>query len=386
LSQRKRKPFFETYPELVNQWNTEKNTNLSISDYISGNTEIWWNCEKKHEWKTNIYNRKGIRGTKCPICLNRKILIGYNDLATTNPILAKEWHPTLNGNLKPTDVFEVGKQKVWWLGKCGHEWESALYSRAIGSQCSICHNRTLLVGVNDLATQHPELAKEWHPTLNGDLKPTQIFGFARKSYWWFCENKHEWYASVYHRVNQKCPYCRNRKIWIGYNDLKTTHPEVALEAFGWDPTKYFAGNIKRFKWKCKKGHIWNTSINSRTQGTGCPSCANYGFDPNQKGYIYFLIHTIWEMYQIGITNFPDERLKSHKRNGFELLEIRGPMDGHAAREIETAILRYLKNQKADLSPEHVAGKFDGYSESWTIDSYKVNNLKELIDKAREAGY
>ena len=50
------------------------------------------------------------------------------------------------------------------------------------------------------------------------------------------------------------------------------------------------------------------------------------------------------------------------------------------------MLRYLKSQKADLSPEHVAGKFDGYSESWTIDSYKVNNLKELIDKASEAGF
>jgi len=29
---------------------------------------------------------------------------------------------------------------------------------------------------------------------------------------------------------------------------------------------------------------------------------------------------------------------------------------------------------------------DGYTESWTIDSYKVNNLKELIDQASEAGF
>jgi hypothetical protein len=50
------------------------------------------------------------------------------------------------------------------------------------------------------------------------------------------------------------------------------------------------------------------------------------------------------------------------------------------------MLRFLKSQKADLSPDHVAGKFDGYSESWTIDSFQVNNLKELIDKSREAGY
>ena len=86
------------------------------------------------------------------------------------------------------------------------------------------------------------------------------------------------------------------------------------------------------------------------------------------------------------SQIPEDRLNQHKRNGFELLELRGPMDGHTAQELETGLLRYLKSQKADLSPDHVAGKFDGYSESWTMDSYKVGNLKELIDKASEAGF
>jgi hypothetical protein len=62
------------------------------------------------------------------------------------------------------------------------------------------------------------------------------------------------------------------------------------------------------------------------------------------------------------------------------------MEGQTAKELETSLLRFLRKAKADLSPEHVAGKFDGYTESWTIDSYKVNNLKELIDKASEAGF
>ena len=99
-----------------------------------------------------------------------------------------------------------------------------------------------------------------------------------------------------------------------------------------------------------------------------------------------MIQPIWELYQIGITNDFKERFKRHKKNGFELLELRGPMDGQTAQELETAILRFLKSQKADLSPEQVAGKFDGFTESWTIDSYKVNNLKELIDKTSEAGF
>jgi hypothetical protein len=124
----------------------------------------------------------------------------------------------------------------------------------------------------------------------------------------------------------------------------------------------------------------------RVRGQGCPSCAKYGFDPNKDAYLYFLIQPKWEIYQIGITNVPEVRLNRHSKNGFELLELRGPMDGHSAQELETSLLRYLKSQKADLAPEHIAGKFDGYSESWSIDSYKVNNLKELIDKANEAGF
>ena len=132
------------------------------------------------------------------------------------------------------------------------------------------------------------------------------------------------------------------------------------------------GANKRLQWKCSKGHTWKARVADRGAGSGCPSCSTSGFDPNQNGYVYFLIQPTWEIFQIGITNIPEDRLQRHKRNGFELLELRGPMDGHTAQELETALLRFLKSQKADLSPEHVAGKIDGFSESWTIDSFKVN--------------
>jgi len=44
------------------------------------------------------------------------------------------------------------------------------------------------------------------------------------------------------------------------------------------------------------------------------------------------------MLQIGITNFPDDRLGTHKHLGWEVLEVRGPMDGLLARNWETSIL------------------------------------------------
>ena len=232
-----------------------------------------------------------------------------------------------------------------------------------------------------LSATHPELAKEafgWDPT-------TVIAG-THKKLKWKCSKGHTWEAIVVNRSrkNVGCPICANKKILVGFNDLATTHPEIAKEAFGWDPTKVIAGNQR--KWKCGKGHIWSTTVKNRKKGRNCPSCTKFGFDPNEDAYLYFLIQPVLELYQIGITNNPNKRLPVHKANGFEPLELRGPIDGHSAQELETALIRYLKSKKAELSPEHILGKFDGYSESWTIDSYKVNNLKELIDKASEAGF
>jgi hypothetical protein len=84
------------------------------------------------------------------------------------------------------------------------------------------------------------------------------------------------------------------------------------------------------------------------------------------------------MFQIGITNFPDNRLDEHARRGWEIIEIRGPMDGLVAREWETSILRFLKANGADLSNAKIAGKFDGYSEAWSKSTFEAKSIKELM--------
>ena len=89
------------------------------------------------------------------------------------------------------------------------------------------------------------------------------------------------------------------------------------------------------------------------------------------------------MFQIGITNFPEQRVATHQRTGWELLEIRGPMDGHLTQQWETAILRMLKAKDADLSNSKIAGKFDGYSEAWSKSTFPVKSIKELMRLTEE---
>lgn len=96
-------------------------------------------CGKGHEWEAIIYNRS--RGTACPYCIGRSVC-DDNSLQTVNPALAKEWHPTKNGNLTPNDVLPGSTKKAWWVCKRGHEWFATIRGRSKGKGCPYCYSRT----------------------------------------------------------------------------------------------------------------------------------------------------------------------------------------------------------------------------------------------------
>ena len=69
---------------------------------------------------------------------NKNIILGYNDFATVMPSIAKEWHPTKNGDLTPQDVTVGSNKKVWWLCEKGHEWKTSVVHRSNGNRCPKC--------------------------------------------------------------------------------------------------------------------------------------------------------------------------------------------------------------------------------------------------------
>ena len=268
------KSLADVYPEVAKQWHPTKNGLLTPKDvYANSNRYAWWICEKGHEWEAVIGSRKI---TGCPFCSNRRILVGENDLATTDPELAKEWHPTKNGNLTPQMVVKGDGRKVWWLGRCGHEWEATTSPRVRGRGCPICANKKILPGFNDLQSRNPELVKEWHPTKNGDLLPTMITASVAKKVWWLGRCGHEWEASVGSRNSGKgCPYCSGLLPIKGKTDLATVKPELAKE---WHPTKngtltpdmVSPDSHKEVWWICDKGHEWKKVVHGRGK---CPYCS-----------------------------------------------------------------------------------------------------------------
>ena len=291
------KKYLRDNPKLMSEWNYEKNGDLNPFELTMGSHEdVWWKCSIcGHEYPAKIYSRGAGRG--CSVCAGRTVKPGYNDLATTHPELAGEWHPTKNGNLKPTDVTKGSHDEVWWICEKGHEYPSAIYSRVAGNGCPYCAGKKVLPGYNDLATTHPELAGEWHPTKNGNLKPTDVSAYSNKKVWWICDKGHVYPAFIYSRANGSgCPYCSNRKVWKGYNDLESLFPEIAEEFHptkngNLKPSDVTFGFTKKVWWLCKRcGHEWDISVKNRTcvRKSGCPRCNSQGKTsfPEQAIYYY----------------------------------------------------------------------------------------------------
>ena len=266
----------EVHPELVSEW-SEKNLTLTPDDITFGsNKKVWWKGTCGHEWQTSVKARSN--GEKCPICSGARVIAGINDLATLEPLLAKQW--SKKNKIKPTEVSIGSHKKVIWRCKKGHEWEAVVKSRTINKTgCPYCSHNKVLAGFNDLATLLPDIAAEWSDR-NYPLLPTQVTVFANRKAWWKCKDcGREWNTLISTRSGgSKCPYCSGYIFLKGFNDLQTTHPEIATE---WSeknlplkPDEVNAKSRKNVWWRCDKcGNEWKSVINARVKGTVCPVCA-----------------------------------------------------------------------------------------------------------------
>lgn len=281
------------YPELVNEWHPAKNLPLTPEQVLPGSEKkVWWRCSQGHEWQAEIRSR--VSGCGCPVCTNRVVVPGANDLASRFPDLAAEWDTAANGTLTPQDVTFGAKRKVWWRCAKGHTWRVSVQSRTLdGTGCPVCAGRVIVPGENDMASRFPALAQEWHPEENGPLRPSQVAPSSRRRVWWLCPLGHTYATTVEARTGKGsgCPYCAGKKVLAGFNDLETTQPLIAAQ---WHPTlngsltpqMVTAGSHKRAWWVCPEGHIWKAVIYSRAgpQKRGCPVCAGKVRPEQQERY------------------------------------------------------------------------------------------------------
>ena len=206
--------------------------------YNGNNKKLHWKCFKKdcgevfESTLNDIFQNGG-----CGFCHGKQIGLS-NCLATKNPKLASEWHPIKNSELTPYDVTPNSRSFVWWKCKDNlkHEWCDKVANRnSKNSGCPYCSGHRICED-NCLATKNPELAKEWHPTLNGNLTPHDVTCGSNKKVWWQClkNPKHIWEATIGKRnKGNNCPNCNENKgqtriLYLLNNYLINNIPEKSF--------------------------------------------------------------------------------------------------------------------------------------------------------------
>lgn len=132
------------YPYLAKEWMTEKNDKITPDMVTSSSTmNAWWKGPCGHTWQAKVYSR--IKGSGCPYCSEpaKKVLTGFNDLATKYPEIAKEWDVEKN-SIKPSEVLPGSNHKYWWICPiCNKSYLTSPSHRKSGSSCPKCgHKRT----------------------------------------------------------------------------------------------------------------------------------------------------------------------------------------------------------------------------------------------------
>jgi hypothetical protein len=142
-----------------------------------------------------------------------------------------------------------------------------------------------------LSVTYPEIAKQWHKTKNGIWTPNDFTARSGIKVWWRCPKgpDHVYKTRIASRtlsLASGCPFCRGLKASVT-NSLASLYPAIAKE---WDkerngvvtPQDVVAHSNKRFWWRCRNHHVWQTQVNERTVGHGCPYCSGRRVTPERS--------------------------------------------------------------------------------------------------------
>lgn len=237
------------YPDLAKEWNNEKNK-IAVKDIKPGsNLRAFWHCNNcgygsKEDWVITVINRVS-RKSGCPACgynwydktchktYGTSIVTKDNGLIHIFPQIVAEYHKSLNQYKIEELTVKSNKEIYWQCTKCGYgkngEWLRKVHERTYRKTgCPACgynifdnkihktSKKVVAPGVNDLKSKFPELAKEWHPTLN-DIKPENIKSGANRKVYWQCTKcgygkNGEWQATPNRRTAKGyetgCPKCK----------------------------------------------------------------------------------------------------------------------------------------------------------------------------------
>ena len=201
------------YPELAAEWSEKNAPKQADGVFPKSRENVWWKCRIcGYEWRAVIDSR--VKGLSCPVCSDRIVMAGNNDLATTDAELLSEWDYGRNSTITPEQVNRNSLRMVWWKCVHGHRWRAKIADRAIDNEpCHICR-KAFDKEFPDILLRHYLLQEGYEviideeerigvPLANYIGKKNAVIEFSKPFY-----NTKEGYRWEY----AKTQLCRNAKI------------------------------------------------------------------------------------------------------------------------------------------------------------------------------
>ncbi|MBO4583461.1 MAG: hypothetical protein J5756_00165 [Clostridia bacterium] len=290
--------FASNYPELIEEWDCERNS-LSPRDVAyTDNKKYWWKCKKcGNIWQTSITNR--VRGTGCPKCRyitrtsfpERAVFYYVNKYypdAVSNDTSygfeldvfipskkigieydGQQWHQNIKkDSLKNNKcakngivLFRIRERECWFWRENSYlklipvstrndeELNNAIQVLLLEldfpfadinikrDKKSILATYLMAKKQNSLLEKYPQIAKEFDLVKNQPLTPDNIdYGSGIKCHWVCSKCGYEYVATPNTRTlrGSGCPSCAHTVAWKGHTDIFTTNPELKEE---WDYEK-----------------------------------------------------------------------------------------------------------------------------------------------------
>ena len=263
-------------------------------------------CQHKKESPIKDWKHRCKFGSDGKRLQNGTVIVGWNDLATTHPRLAKEC-------LDDPTEFTGGsaKRKTWECSVCGHKWPAPAVSRTMGFGCKPCGSKR--VGKKLSTVPYEKSVAYLFPHLVGEHRgPSDLRsigpGSASVENWECSVCGHEWPSPVVNRtrLGAGCKPCGHKRTGkkrstVPYKKSAAyLFPHLVREHRGpGDLRSLGPGSDSMENWECDDcGHKWPSTVCGRTRGQGCKPCAhrrrakNQSIVPYKKSVAYLFPHLV----------------------------------------------------------------------------------------------
>lgn len=214
--------------------------------------------------------------------------------------------------------------------------------------------------------------------LSRNLKPQGPFPGANYGWLSLClicgEEPAPHYTSLAMYEDRRCEYCSGKAV----------NPETAvgvMQKAKFEPLIPYPGSLEPWRCRCLVcGEEPSPTYSSVKNGGRCGFCFPGGVDYKLPGVLYLIQHEDLEAGKVGIQTYNSNRLRTHRKNGWRIMNLWIAATGeqvHGAEKSVKAMLRHDLGASSILPSEEMP--VGGHTETFMLAEVTLETVREAIE-------